>query len=139
MKRSGIINAPLAGALARLGHTDRIVIADAGLPVPAHVPVVDLAIIFGLPRFVDVLDAVLADIVVEQAWVSQQADDFPVGGWIRSRLSVPADTLHHADFKAQVADTQLVVRTGENTAFANVILQCGVPFAIEPAAVASAM
>ena len=77
MKRSGIINAPLAGHLARLGHTDLVVVADAGLPVPAHVPLVDLAIVFGLPRFTDVLDALLADIVVEYAWVSEQADGTP--------------------------------------------------------------
>jgi D-ribose pyranase len=130
MKRSGIINAPLAGRLARLGHTDLVVVADAGLPVPAHVPVVDLAIIFGLPRFTDVLDALLADIVVEHAWVSGPADQTPAGGWVDARLDAPAERIPHAELKAMVSGAQLVVRTGEDTAYANVILRCGVPFAV---------
>ena len=130
MKRSGIINAPLAGHLARLGHTDLVVVADAGLPVPAHVPLVDLAIVFGLPRFTDVLDALLADIVVEYAWVSEQADGTPAGPWVDTRLDAPAERIEHAKLKAMVSQAQLVIRTGEDTAWANVILRCGVPFAV---------
>ncbi|WP_291378753.1 D-ribose pyranase [Demequina sp.] len=130
MKRTGIINAPLSGALARLGHTDTVVVADAGLPVPAHVPVVDLALVYGSPRFTDVLDALLGDIVVEAAWVSQQADDWPAGEWIDTRLDAPAERIDHAEFKRRVSDARLVIRTGEDTAFSNVILQCGVPFAV---------
>jgi len=130
MKRSGIINAPLAGRLARLGHTDLVVVADAGLPIPADVPVVDLAIVFGLPRFTDVLDALLADIVVEYAWVSEPADGTPAGAWVDARLEAPAERIPHGDLKAMVSSAQLVVRTGEDTAYANVILRCGVPFAV---------
>lgn len=130
MKRSGIINAPLAGHLARLGHTDLVVVADAGLPVPAHVPLVDLAIVFGLPRFTDVLDALLADIVIEHAWVSEPADGTAAGGWIDARLDAPAERIAHDDLKAMVSRAQLVIRTGEDTAYANVILRCGVPFAV---------
>ncbi|GAA3312078.1 hypothetical protein GCM10020219_021300 [Nonomuraea dietziae] len=43
MKRSGILNAALAGQLARLGHTDRVLVCDSGMPIPAGVEVVDLA------------------------------------------------------------------------------------------------
>lgn len=130
MKRTGIINAPLSGAIARLGHTDTVVVADAGLPVPAHVPVVDLAVVYGTPRFTDILDALLGDIVVEAAWVSQQADDWPAGAWVDSRLETPAERIDHAEFKRRVGDARLVIRTGEDTAFSNVILRCGVPFAV---------
>jgi D-ribose pyranose/furanose isomerase RbsD len=44
MKRGGILNAQLAGALARLGHTDTLVVCDAGLPIPPGSEVVDLAV-----------------------------------------------------------------------------------------------
>lgn len=128
MKRSGIINAPLAGHLARLGHTDLVVLADAGLPVPAHVPVVDLAVVFGLPRFTDVLDALLAEIVVEHAWVSEPADRTPAGRWVDDRLDRPAERVPHDQLKAQVSGARLVIRTGEDTPYANVVLRCGVPF-----------
>lgn len=130
MKRQGIINAPLSGRLARLGHTDLVVVADAGLPVPEHVPLVDLAVAFGLPRFTDVLDALLAEIVVEHAWVSAPADDWPAGAWVDERLDAPAERLPHEELKAMVGRAQLVVRTGEDTAYANVVLRCGVPFAV---------
>jgi len=128
MKRTGIINAPLAGRLARLGHTNLVVVA--GLPVPARVPVVALAIVFGLPRFSDVLRALLSDIVIEHEWVSVPTDDTPAGAWVDAELDVPAERIPHAGLKAVVGRAQLVVRTGEDTAYADVVLQCGVPFAV---------
>lgn len=130
MKRRGIINAPLSGHLARLGHTDLVVVADAGLPVPPHVPVVDLALVFGKPTFVDVLDALLDEIVVEHAWISADADTRPPASWVDSRLEQPAERIPHPELKAMVGDARLVVRTGEDTAYANVVLRCGVPFAV---------
>lgn len=130
MKRRGIINAPLSGHLARLGHTDLVVVADSGLPVPPHVPVVDLALVFGVPTFVDVLDALLDEIVVEHAWISADADTRPPAAWVDSRLDHPAERIAHPDLKAMVGEARLVVRTGEATAYANVVLRCGVPFPV---------
>lgn len=49
MRKSGLLNPALAGAVARLGHTDTFVIADCGLPIPHEVPVIDLTLIFGIP------------------------------------------------------------------------------------------
>ncbi len=43
MKRTGILNADLAGALAGLGHTDQVLVCDSGMPLPAEAQVVDLA------------------------------------------------------------------------------------------------
>ncbi len=34
MKKTGIINQPISAVIAGLGHTDTVVIADAGLPIP---------------------------------------------------------------------------------------------------------
>jgi D-ribose pyranase len=130
MKRRGIINAPLSGHLARLGHTDLVVVADAGLPLPPHVPVVDLAVVYGLPRFVDVLDALLDELVVEHGWVSAEAEGRPPAQWVDARLSRPAERIAHERLKGMLGDVRLAVRTGEDTAFANVVLRCGVPFAV---------
>jgi hypothetical protein len=49
MKRGGIIDANFAGAIGRLGHTDLVVVFDAGLPMPPRPAVVDLAFRFGVP------------------------------------------------------------------------------------------
>jgi len=130
MKRRGIINAPLSGHLARLGHTDLVVVADAGLPLPPEVPVVDLALVFGTPRFTEVLDALLDEIVVEHGWISAEADAGVAARWVDERLAAPAERVPHAAFKAMLPGARLAVRTGEATAYANVVLRCGVPFAV---------
>lgn len=125
MLKKGILNAPLAGHLARLGHTDTVVIADCGLPVPADVPVVDLALVFGIPRFVDVLDALTDVLEIEHATIATQTPK-------EIRAIVPAevelDEVDHEELKARVAGASFVVRTGETTPYANVILRSGVPF-----------
>ena len=62
MKKSGLLNPQLCAAVARLGHTQTFVVADAGLPIPADVPVVDLALVLGTPRFQEVFDAILDEV-----------------------------------------------------------------------------
>ena len=130
MLRHGILNARLAGALARLGHTHQVVIADAGLPLPYGVPgctIVDLALVAGVPRFEQVLDAVLDTIVVDHAEAALESRSHPAHEWITARLD-NVSLISHAELKARLPETQLVVRTGESTPYANVILHCGVPF-----------
>ena len=124
MRKSGLLNPALAGAVARLGHTDTFVIADCGLPIPHEVPVIDLTLIFGIPTFADTLAALLDEVVVEAATI---ADSTPPE--VRSLLpSVPLTEVSHDDLKREVARASFVVRTGSTTPFANVILRSGVPF-----------
>ena len=130
MLRHGILNAPLAGALARLGHTHQVVIADAGLPLPYGVPgctIVDLSLVAGIPRFEQVLDAVLGAIVVDRAEAALESRSQPAHEWIAARVD-SLSLISHEELKARLPRTQLVVRTGESTPYSNVILHCGVPF-----------
>lgn len=127
MKKHGILNAELSRALARLGHTDTVVIADCGLPVPPDVPLVDLALVFGIPRFTDVLDAIRAEIVIEAVTAAEEAIHSPAHAWLAERFDT-IDAIPHEELKRQVRDAAVVVRSGETTSYANVILRCGVPF-----------
>jgi D-ribose pyranase len=89
MLRRGILNAGLAGVHARLGHTHQIVIADAGLPLPYAVPgctIVDLTPVAGIPRFEQVLDAVLDAIVVDRAEAALESRSHPAHEWIAGGL-----------------------------------------------------
>ena len=70
MLKRGLINPQLNEALSHLGHTDSVVFADAGLPLPEDVAVVDLSITFGLPSIDEVMRAVMAELVVEGATVA---------------------------------------------------------------------
>ena len=127
MKKSGIINAPLSGALATLGHGHLVVIADCGLPVPASAPVVDLSLVRGVPSFTAVLDAVLGEIVVEGALYALEAEGSDVEQWLEDRDLAPR-RIPHDDLKGLLPTARLIIRTGEATPYANVILQCGVDF-----------
>lgn len=125
MKKSGILNAPLSALIARLGHTDTVVIADCGLPVPRTTPVVDLALVFGIPRFADVYAALADDIVIEHATIASQTPD-------EIRQLLPAEMtpaeVDHEELKELVSNAAFVIRTGEVTPYANMILHCGVAF-----------
>lgn len=126
MKARGILNRDLAACMAALGHLDRLVIGDAGLPVPRGVPCIDLALRLGVPRFFDVLDAVLDEAVFEAAHVATEtAADLAAG--IEARAG-PLTRMPHAAFKTANADAVAVVRTGEATPFCNVALIAGVAF-----------
>ena len=129
MKRSGILNAELNRHLSRLGHTDMVVVADCGLPQPSGVPVVDLAVVFGVPSFEDVLRAVAVEIVVESAVIAAESVERnpAIGDLVESLCGTPS-LVAHEEFKRRCAEARLLIRTGEATPYANVILHCGVPF-----------
>ena len=65
MKKHGILNVQLSGLIAALGHKDQFMIADAGMPIPKGVPIVDLVLVGGVPTFQQVMDAVLDETCVE--------------------------------------------------------------------------
>jgi len=128
MKKGGILNADLSYGLARLGHGQWVFITDAGMPLPSKGPqVVDLALVFGVPRFTQVLDAVLAEIVVQEAVMADEAAGTEVENWLVQRRLDPR-RVSHAQLKQWLPDASLIIRTGEATPFANVRLTCGVPF-----------
>jgi D-ribose pyranase len=129
MKRSGILNAELNWHLSTLGHTDTVVVADCGLPQPLGVPVVDLAVVFGVPSFEAVLRAIAAEIVVENAIIALELVERnpAVGNLVESLCGSPS-LVTHEEFKVRCAEARLLIRTGEATPYANVILHCGVPF-----------
>ena len=127
MKRTGILNADLNAALSRLGHGDIVLVGDCGMPAPAGVPVIDLALVHGVPRFEQVLDALLAELVVERCVAAEEAKGTVAQEWLSERFT-DIEYIGHGDLKALSASARVFVRTGEATAFANAALVCGVPF-----------
>jgi D-ribose pyranase len=131
MKRSGILHPELARIIASLGHGDLLCVADAGLPVPPGVPRIDLALAPGLPPFLPVLEAVLGEMAVESAVVAEelQARGPALHREIARRLGgCPLEALPHERFKQLSAACRAVVRTGEFSPYANVILRSAVVF-----------
>ncbi|WP_031085473.1 D-ribose pyranase [Streptomyces sp. NRRL WC-3549] len=129
MKRSGILNSRLAGALAALGHGDGVLVCDVGMPVPPGPQVVDLAFRAGVPSFAEVLDGLLDELVVEGATAAEEvrAANKEAAALLAARLPDLA-YVSHEELKERTAGARLVVRTGEARPYANVLLRCGVFF-----------
>jgi D-ribose pyranase len=131
MKKNGLLHPELARCIAALGHGDMVVIGDAGLPVPPGPQRIDLAVRAGLPGLEDVLAAVLGEMQVESTWLAQETLDRAGGAcpaWYSRHLALTPRTLTHEDFKRLTQQARVVVRTGECTPYANVILVAGVTF-----------
>ena len=131
MRKRGLLQHALAGTIASMGHTDMLVIADAGLPVPPGVSCIDLAVRCGLPLMLDVTRAVADELHAEEIIVADEllTRDEALPDALRELFpdahfrSVP-----HDELKRCSAGARAVVRTGECTPYHNVILTSGVTF-----------
>ncbi|WP_328338944.1 D-ribose pyranase [Streptomyces violaceus] len=129
MKKAGILNRHLAGALAELGHGDGVLVCDAGMPIPDGPRVVDLAFRAGVPAFAEVLEGLLAELVVEGATAATEVREANTAATRLLDGHFPSLTLvSHERLKELSAGARLVVRTGEARPYANVLLRCGVFF-----------
>ncbi len=131
MKKRGILHPELSELIASMGHMDQVVLADAGLPIPEGVWRIDLALKAGIPSFLDTLSAILEDLEVQEAIVAEEMVSKSPEVYRQlcellgdiSVLQVP-----HEEFKERTYEARGIVRTGEFTPFANVILISGVVF-----------
>ena len=131
MKKSGILNADIAAVVASMGHFDTITVADAGLPVPDEPLRIDLVVRKNLPRFLDVTTAILDELAVQEAIIAQEMPGASpvIYDELRALLgTIPIRQVSHEEFKALTAQSRAVVRSGEFTPYANVILVAGVVF-----------
>jgi D-ribose pyranase len=129
VKKAGILNRHLSGALAELGHGDGVLVCDAGMPIPAGPRVVDLAFRAGVPSFAEVLDGLLEELVVEGATAAHEVRGTnPEATALLDARFPTLSTVPHEELKSLSAGAKLVVRTGEARPYANVLLRCGVFF-----------
>ncbi|WP_292836750.1 D-ribose pyranase [Microbacterium sp.] len=129
MKKTGILNSQLNALIANLSHTDTFVIADSGFPVAPGVPIVDLRVIYGIPKFAQVLDAVVPEVAIEGGWYASEMPGANAESFAALSAAVPGlEAVSHDELKAKAANARFVVRTAEDTPYANVLLIAGVAF-----------
>ena len=131
MKKIGILNSEISRVVSELGHLDMIVIADAGLPIPAHVKRIDLALKKGVPSFIETVETVLQEMCVENAYVAGEmglASASKKRELIGVLPGVQIKVITHEELKELTHQAKAGIRTGEFTAYANVVLQAGVIF-----------
>lgn len=115
----------LISALSDLEQGRHVVIADAGLPIPAGSDLLDLSLVASVPSFEDVLRAVTSELVVERVILARQmkvANSELAERSQRMLGGVRIDWIDHEEIKGMVREARLVVRTGECTPFANAVV-----------------
>ncbi len=131
MRKGNILNSEIISVLSKMGHTDKICIADAGLPIPDHVKRIDLSLIKGMPSFMDTLQTVLSDYECESYILAEEIEEYntSIHHDIQTMLKgKKALYVNHEEFKMMLHDMKAVIRTGECTPYANIILESGVIF-----------
>jgi D-ribose pyranase len=133
MKKNGILNAPLSKIVASMGHTDKLVICDSGLPIPKNSDVVDLALTINIPRFIDTLKIILEELNIEEAIIAEEMVSQSGSLFKQVQSLIPGikiTKVPHDKFKRISREENNIsfVRTGEATPYANIILISGVTF-----------
>lgn len=134
MKRQGILNSDISRVLSYMGHTDCICIGDCGLPIPDEVERIDLALKFGVPAFMDTLKIVEEDMKIEKIVLAEEikTQNPAVLSEVEALFAgqdIEVEFVSHVELKAQTKECKAVIRTGETTPYANIILQAGCIFA----------
>ena len=134
MKKAGILNSEISRVLSYMGHTDLIAIGDCGLPIPDTVERIDLALKFGVPTFMETLETVVADMKVEKIVLAEEikSQNPKVLAEVEELFAgqnIEVEFVSHVELKALTGSCKAVIRTGETTPYANIVLQSGCIFA----------
>ena len=139
MKKGTVLNADISRVISRLGHTDTVVVCDAGLPIPKTTERVDLALTQGVPTFMQVVDVVTTEMQVEAAILALEIKQHnpqlheTLLSHIEQLQQHQGNTIEiryitHEQFKVNTAASLAVIRSGECSPYANIILCAGVTF-----------
>ena len=139
MRKGQLFNSDIYQVLSKMGHTDQIAIGDAGLPIPDTTLRIDLALTHGVPSFMQVLELISQEMQIEKVILATEIQEKnpQILAEIIERISqieqiqnnkIEIIYFPHEMLKKQTHHCKAVIRTGECTPFANIILQSGVIF-----------
>lgn len=127
MLRSGILNPAVLSLLARVRHTNTLVIADRGFPFWPQIETVDLSLVDDIPTVLDVLRAIRPVFVIGRVWMAEEFLRENAES-VRARFAealegLPVEYEPHVEFKRRVPSAIGVIRTADTVQYANMILQ----------------
>lgn len=125
MKKKGIINPAIMEGLTSLGHSDAVVICDAGYPIPADAKIADISLIKGIPGFFQTLEAVLNEIIVEEYFCFSLMKELNPEGYQRILEMMPkqkGNAVEIPEFNKQAKGAKFFIRTGECAPCCNIML-----------------
>jgi len=129
MKEVGVLNRAVANALTKQGHGDLLMVTDAGFAIPRGVEVVDLSLEENKPMVLEVLAMLRKNFSVEKMFIANQTK--LVSPTLFSNISkafgegIPVETVEHTTIREMSRSVKTVIRSGDFTAYGNVILVSG--------------
>src|SRR5437764_2368883 len=127
MLKAGILNPAINSLLSRVRHTNTLVLADRGFPFWPTVETVDISLVDDVPRVLDVLRAVGANVVIGRVFMAEEfrtANSSETQREFERALSeIPISFEPHAELKARVPQAVGLIRTGDTVQYANMILE----------------
>ena len=127
MLKGGILNPAINSLLSRVRHTNTLVIADRGFPYWPHVETIDISLTDDIPRVMDVLAAIKANFAIGQVFAAAEflsANPPQTASALEDALlGIPITFEPHVDLKKRVPHAIGLIRTGDTTQYANLILE----------------
>ena len=128
MIRSGILNPAILSLVARTRHTNTLVIADRGFPFWPGIETIDISLVDGLPTVLQVLAALLPTCSYGQAFMAEEFARENSAATVAAVRDILGNTPltfepHEAVFKKRVPAAIGLIRTGDTTQYANIILE----------------
>ncbi|HVU36346.1 MAG TPA: RbsD/FucU family protein [Opitutaceae bacterium] len=129
MLAQGILNPNVLSLLARVRHTNTLVIADRGFPFWPMIETVDLSLVDDVPTVLQVLEAVRRNFVVAEAYMAEEfvrANPPATRRAFASALDgVKLTHEPHPALKRRVPQAIGLIRTGDTVQYANLVLVSG--------------
>lgn len=127
MLKSGILNPQINSLLSRIRHTNTLVIADRGFPFWPQIETVDISLVDDVPTVLQVLKAIRPNFVIGRAWMAKefiQHNTKAVQAAFAAALTgIPVHYEPHIQFKKRVPHAIGLIRTGDTTQYANIIIE----------------
>ena len=127
MLKTGILNPQINSLAARVRHTNTLVIADRGFPFWPGIETVDISLVDNVPTVLDVLRALRANFIFGKAWMAEEfraANEATMQAAFAAALDGATVSFEpHVEFKRRVPFVIGLIRTGDTTQYANVILE----------------
>lgn len=139
MKKGVLINSEISYVIARMGHMDMLTVCDSGLPIPKEVQRIDVAIREGMPPFIETLNTIIEELSIEEVIIAKETREVSLMIYEKimetikkveekDNVKIKVTEIDHESFKQLTKQSLCIVRTGEYSPYANIILKSGVLF-----------
>jgi len=126
MRETGIVNRDISDILSTLGHTDEVIVCDAGFAIPLGVRAIDISLAEDVPTVPQVLAELRKHFSVEKLVISEETKKVSptrFKEFVKSfGKGVAVELISQNEIRARARTVKAVIRTGDFTAYSNIVL-----------------